>query len=166
MDIISLPWHILAHFVLAVLSGWLIGQYFKKSYLGVFIGFLGGFLIDLDHVLEYFLFFGPHFNLSNFFEGWQFLLSDKIYLWFHAWEYIPILLVAAWLLKKYKGLKVILIALALTSGIHLLTDILINQYPLQQYSLIYRSQRDFAAERILGPERYQEQLRVKRELGL
>jgi len=166
MDIISLPWHLLIHFILAILVGWLLGSYFKQAWLGLITGFFGGFLIDLDHVLEYFLFFGLNFNLSHFLEGWQFLLSDKIYLWFHAWEYVPILLIMAWMLKKYQVLKIIFITLALASGIHLLSDVLINQYPLSHYSIIYRAQENFLAEKILSPARYQEQLDAREELGL
>lgn len=166
MDIISLPWHLFIHLVSALLGGWLSGRYFKELYLGMLVGILGGFLIDLDHVLEYFIFFGLSFNLGNFLEGWQFLLSNKIYLWFHAWEYIPILLIMAWMLKKYQVLKIIFITLALTSGIHLLSDVLINQYPLSHYSIIQRAQVNFSAEKILSPARYQEQLDAREELGL
>jgi len=166
MNTIPLFWHLLIHFILAILAGWLLGRYFKQTWLGLITGFVGGFLIDLDHVLEYFLFFGPSFNLSHFLEGWQFLLSDKIYLWFHAWEYVPILLIMAWLLKKYRVLKIIFITLALTSGIHLLSDVLINQYPLSHYSIIHRAQENFSAEKILSPTRYQEQLDARAELGL
>ena len=58
--------HLGIHFALAVLSGYLLGSYFNNKKLGVIFGILGGFLIDLDHVLEYFLVFGPSFNLQYF----------------------------------------------------------------------------------------------------
>jgi len=166
MDIVPFPIHILIHFILAILIGLLIGLHFKKVWLGILTGFLGGFLIDLDHVLEYFLFFGPSFNLSYFFDGRQFLLSNKIYLWFHAWEYIPLLLLAALIFKKSRLAKTIFITLAFASGVHLLTDTLVNLCSVRNYSLLYRARGNFAVERILSPLDYEEHLEARRELGL
>lgn len=166
MDIIPFPLHIFTHFALAILVGYLAGRHFKQIKLGILIGFLGGFLIDLDHLLEYLLFFGPHFNLGYFLDGRQFLLSNQIHLWFHAWEYIPLLILAAIILKKHKILETILVTLALAMSVHLLTDSIINQYSLQYYSLAYRADNNFAVEKLLSPEEYLKHLEQRRELGL
>ena len=83
--------HLSIHFILAVLVGYYFGWRFKQVWLGIIIGIMGGFLIDFDHVLEYFLYYGWHFNMQYFIESRQFLLTDKIRIYFHAWEYFPLL---------------------------------------------------------------------------
>ena len=162
----SLYIHLSIHFLLAVLVGYLCGRIFKQVRLGIIVGILGGFLIDLDHVLEYFLFFGPTFNFQYFIESRQFLLSEKIRLYFHAWEYVPILLLLAWFFRSQQKLKLIFITLAFSGMIHLVSDIFINNYYFRYYSITYRYQRDFSASKLLSPEQYQLNLDYKKELGI
>lgn len=157
--------HLSFHLALAVLAGLLIGHYFKKPWLGIMAGILGGFFIDLDHVLEYFLVFGPHFNLWMFFNGRQFLASSQIHLWFHAWEYIPVLLAAAYFFRRKTVILCFILALTFGGFLHLISDCLMNQYPPRNYSLIYRWSRDFSTQRLLDPGQYQEYLHYKRAVG-
>lgn len=158
--------HLSIHFGLALLAGYLVGRHFKKNVLGLIAGLLGGFLIDLDHVLEYLLVFNWHFNLGYFLEGREFLAADKIYVWFHAWEYVPLLVLLAIVFKKYKALETFLFALALAASVHLLSDSAINQYPLEYYSLIHRQEVNFSAEKLLSPEEYAKNQELKKALGL
>lgn len=153
---IPLPLHLFIHLALAVLAGYLVGRHFKKVWLGIIAGMLGGFFIDLDHVAEYFFTFGFHFNLYNFLQGQQFLQSDKIILIFHTWEYVPVLLLIAWLLRRRQSLSVFLLALTLGGAVHLATDSVINHFPFCNYSLIHRWSVGFSTQQLLGPERYQE----------
>ncbi len=161
-----LPLHLLIHLTLALSTGYIAGKHFKNIKVGLICGFLGGFLIDLDHVLEYFLVYGFHFNLVYFFQGRQFLLSDQIHLWFHAWEYVLFLLFLAIILKKYKLIETILVTVALAISVHLLSDSLINQYPPKFYSLMYRAENNFSAAKLMRPEDYQKNLEWKKELSL
>jgi len=165
MSVISFPLHIFIHFALAILVGYICGRHFKRVILGVIIGFIGGFLIDLDHVLEYLLFFNWHFNFLNFIAGRQFLLSGQIHLWFHAWEYVIIFLLGAWIFKKYKTIELVLFILAVAMSVHILSDSVINNFPLKYYSLSYRAEMNFAAEKLLSPDEYLKNLELKRELG-
>jgi len=158
--------HLFIHFSLALLTGFLAGYYFKKLSIGLIAGFLGGFLIDLDHVLEYFLVFDWSFNIQHFLQGRQFLISDHIYLWFHAWEYVVILIIMAKLFYQRRSFAIFLFVLALAASVHLLSDSLINNYPLKYYSLVYRQEMDFSAEKLLNPLEYQKNQVFKRELGL
>lgn len=157
--------HLFIHFSLALISGYLPGRYFGRPWLGLFAGFLGGFLIDLDHVLEYFFVFGLNFNFSRFFSGWQFLKSDTIYLIFHAWEWVFLILVLALILRSLRNLKIFLLILSLALAVHLISDSLINNYPLRFYTISYRASQNFSAERLLGAEQWQGNLELKRELG-
>jgi len=164
--VLPLPLHLAIHLYLAILTGYLAGRYFKNIWLGLLIGVCGGFFIDLDHVLEYLLVFNWHFNIYDFFKGRQFLASDKIHLWFHAWEYVFGFLLLAWFLRKKEILKIILITLSLAMSVHLLTDTVINKVPLKFYTLTYRANLGFEAINLMSPEAYQENQDLKRELGM
>ncbi|MFA7087771.1 MAG: hypothetical protein WC146_00285 [Patescibacteria group bacterium] len=158
--------HLSIHFIAAVLSGLAVGYYFKKPLLGVIAGIAGGFLIDLDHVLEYFLVFGPQFSFWMFFHGRQFLNSDQTRIFFHAWELAPLFLLVAFIFRRNKKVFIFLLAFVFAGLVHLISDCFINDYPPRNYSLIYRAQRGFLTEKILSPEQYQEHLDNRRAIGL
>ena len=158
--------HLGIHFALAVLSGYLLGAYFNNKKLGVIFGILGGFLIDLDHVLEYFLVFGPSFNLQYFFESRQFLASDMVRIYFHAWEYLPLLLIFAFVFRKKDKIKIALITLALAGSIHLVSDVLINDSYFKYYSLSYRASHNFSAKDLIPEEQYEQNMILKDKLGI
>ncbi|MFZ4632374.1 MAG: hypothetical protein ACOYL8_04220 [Patescibacteria group bacterium] len=164
--ILPLPLHLAIHLYLAVLSGYLAGKYFKNIPLGIIAGVMGGFFIDLDHVLEYLLVYNWHFNIIYFFQGRQFLSSDQIHLWFHAWEYIPFLLIFAYLFRKNNRIKIALLVIALSASVHLLTDSVINKVPPTFYTLTYRSGLDFSMKKLTSPEDYQKNQELKLELGM
>ncbi len=163
---IPLSLHLFIHFILAVLAGLLVGHYFDKEKLGIIAGVLGGFLIDLDHVLEYFFTFGLHFNLNYFLTGRGFLISNKIFLVFHAWEYIPILLIIAWLLRRRKNISIFLLALTFGAIVHMTSDCFLNNYPPRNYSIIYRAVKRFDASLLLNPSQREWNMELKRELSL
>lgn len=163
---IPLYLHLMIHFSLAVLVGFLIGQLCHWRWGGLVGGILGGFLIDLDHVLEYFLVLGWRFNFNDFIDGRQFLISDRVHLYFHAWEYIPLLLLTVYILRKKRALIIILLALTFSGFVHLISDCFINNYPLRNYSIIYRWRSQFAVEHILNADQYSNYKITKEELGL
>jgi len=158
--------HLLIHFSLAVLSGYFVGHWYKNVKLGVVLGIIGGFLIDLDHVFEYFLFYGLNFNLTYFLEGREFLLSDKIHLFLHAWEYIVLFSFLIIIFRKRKLIKFILITLLFAGTVHLITDCFINNYPPKNYSLIYRAKQNFLMPKILSSEQYQNNIEERKKLGI
>lgn len=164
--VLPLSLHLAIHLYLAILTGYLAGKYFKNILLGIIVGICGGFFIDLDHVLEYFLVFNWQFDLYNFLDGRQFLVSDKIHLWFHAWEYIFILLLLSWFFRNNKILKIILVTLSLAMSVHLLTDTIINKVPLKFYTIIYRANRGFEAINLMSADAYQENQNLRKELGI
>jgi len=165
MDI-SLTIHLGIHFLLAVLSGYLIGKYFDTKILGILSGIIGGFLIDLDHVLEYLIVFRGHFNFQYFFEGRQFLLSEKLHLYFHAWELIPVFLLIAYFYRNNKLIKIIAIAIAFSGAVHLTSDVAINRVPLKFYSFIYRASNGFEMKNLMTPAIYKVNQDLKKELGI
>jgi hypothetical protein len=161
-----LPLHLFIHLAWALVAGWLVGRYFGYIRWGMIAGFIGGVLIDLDHVLEYFLVFGFHFNLGYFLQGRQFLVGNQIRIFFHAWEYLPILLLVAWLCRSKKVVMTFILALTLGIFVHLVADCWINEYPPQNYSIIYRYERHFAAPSLLNADQYQKYISDRQALGL
>lgn len=164
---LSLTKHLLVHFILAALSG-LFCAFFLQGPLGwgLLIGIAGGFLIDLDHVLEYFFVFGLKFNLQSFLKSQQFLKSDKIYLVLHAYEYFPLLILMAYFFRHNQSLFFVFLTLALSGLVHLLSDSVINNFPIKNYSIIYRASKNFSAPRLLRPYQWEHNLKIKKELGL
>lgn len=146
--------HLAIHFILALLVGYFLGRRYRLLSVGLSAGIAGGFFIDLDHVLEYFLVFGWQFDPARFLMGYQFLASGLIRVWFHAWEYFPILMVLAWIMRSRPVLKAAIITLAWSGAVHLASDSLINNYPVRNYSLLYRYRQDFKAENLLNEEQY------------
>lgn len=158
--------HLIIHFFWAISVGLVVGHVCGWKLGGVIGGISGGFFIDLDHVLEYFLVFGWHLNISNFIDGWQFLVSEQVHLYFHAWEYIPLLLLIAYYFRKKRALVIIVLALVSGGFVHLVSDCLINHYPLRNYSISYRARAGYAVNSILNSEQYLEYRITKGELGL
>ena len=51
-------------------------------------------------------------------------------------------------------------------SIHLITDSIINRCPPKFYSLAYRASVNFSSPKLMSIEGYQENLKLKQELGL
>lgn len=140
--------HLLIHFSFAVFVGWTFYRASKLFWVCFLAGILGGFLIDVDHVIEYFLVF-HNFSFLGFINGWQFLWSGKNYLIFHAWEYLPFFLILAYLIRRWQKIAIFLAVFSIAGAVHLASDCLINEYSPRFYSLIYRSSQGFSAEKLL-----------------
>lgn len=150
----SLPWHIAIHIFSSLLAGTVVFLFYRR-YLFSFLPALGaGVAVDLDHLIDYFYAFGWNFRLDYFMRGYQFLKSDRIYIWFHAWEYVIILIIAAYLVKK-RAAKAVFFSLALGLFFHLMADSVLNEgMKPQTYSLLYRAENGYKIERLVTPEHY------------
>jgi len=160
---LSLPVHLLIHFLFSLLAGFIVWRIWDKPLLSVFFGFLGGFLIDLDHFIDYYWAFGWGWNWQYFKSGYQFLKSGNVYVLFHGWEYVAILVLAVFLLKN-KYLKTIFLSLALGIFFHLVTDVIIDDTPIKSYSIIYRLRHNFAVQYINSPVNYEKYLKKKAQI--
>lgn len=150
----SLFFHLLIHFSLSLIAGIIVWMIWRKPIEAFLAALCGGFLIDIDHLIDYFLAFGLDFRLDYFFEGYQFLKSDKIFVLFHAWEYGIILGVSILFFKNVR-IKSVILGLALGLSIHLLSDSLFNELPLKSYSISYRIANGFSIENLVTEEHYQ-----------
>jgi len=134
---------ILVHVVSTILlSTWVYQKTGNLSYVAILI--LTGIFLDLDHLIDYFIFFKNKFDLRALLEG-LYLRSGKSYLIFHSWEINFILLIFGLGLKFYP-----LNLFVLGSSMHLAIDNIQRKNRLF-YFLIYRFYRKFDAL-ILLPE--------------
>lgn len=97
----------------------------------------GGFFVDLDHGIEYFMAYGFKFDLSSFFSGHMFADLNKIFVIGHAWEWVPLLGLWASFTKNVR-LKYFLIGLGVGLLTHLVFDQYSNHINALGYSIIYR----------------------------
>ena len=163
----SLIAHELIHLSLSLLSGYLAWQISGNPYTFAF-GLIGGFFVDVDHLIDYFLAFKFKWNLSYFLKGYQFLKSDKIYVFFHSWELsITLLLISIYFVLNSTSFTDLtsstnLTGFALAYFFHLLFDSLINHLRPLSYFLIYRAFHNFNLKNLVTSKHYQEHLLQKR----
>lgn len=157
---LSLPIHLSIHIFFGFLAGLIVWLIWRKPRAAFFSGFVGGFLIDLDHFIDYYLAFGLKWNWQYFKWGYEFLKSGKIYVLFHAWEYVIILVLLLFLFKN-RHARTIILALALGIFFHLVTDVVLDDMPVRSYSLNYRIKNDFAISKIVKEEVYARHLKRK-----
>lgn len=143
--------HELIHFILSILAGGFVYRYFKNLLVFVFALFFG-FLLDADHLVDYFLYKrSPELNLKEFFAGIQFEGNEKLFVLFHGYEYAIILIIfALWLMVHKKCLekaRLFLVPILLVSGIslslHLFFDTVEYKLKWQTYFLTYRMYHNF-----------------------
>lgn len=140
--IIKLSLDLFLHFSLTfILSWWIYAKTASLFYIFMFA--LGGIFIDLDHLVDYFLFYKDIFSIKNFFKGSCLKESGKIYLFLHSWEIVIVLLIASLILKS-GGLFIFSSGLCL----HLSVDNLLRRKPLL-YFLSHRFARKFDLKTIL-----------------
>lgn len=158
----SLFWHIFIHIALSLLAGLIIFLVWRKFWLAIIPTLISGVAVDFDHLIDYLLAFGWHFRLDYFERGYQFLKSDKIYILFHAWEYVIIFVVLAVIFRNNLT-KTIFFSLALGLFFHLGADCLLNEgMRPQAYSIVYRIENNFNTERLVAPEHWQKQIEQKK----
>jgi len=105
-----------------------------------------GVLVDLDHFVDYWYAEGRlRFDLRTFLAARYWRRSGRIFILFHAFEYLPLLFLF-W--QGYKGRKWAIAATAAMSS-HVLADHFINELKPLGYFLLYRLAHGFRSEEIL-----------------
>jgi len=126
---------ITAHFLTTLIL--LLIVYLKTnnlSYVMLVIG--GGFLVDLDHLVDHFIYFKRRFILRDFLTC-SALKSGRVYLFLHSWEIVFAILIVGLALDN-KDLQL----LALSLAVHLAIDNAQRKNPLF-YFLSYRIIKKF-----------------------
>lgn len=162
---IGLSLHLFIHIFFSLLAGGVVFWFWKKPIASFAAAIAGGVLVDFDHFIDYFLAFGWHFRLDYFKQGYQFLKSDKIYIFFHSWEYVIILLIIV-LIAKNKTARSIILGLAVGLFFHLCADVVIDVVPIKFYSIIYRAKNNFEIQKLAYPEHWEKHLQEKAVIEL
>lgn len=178
----NIIFHELFHLLLALIPPIVIIKYHSKRSSLLLAGLIGGFFIDLDHLIDYVLAFGLKFRLDYFIKGYQFLKSDKIYVFFHSYELIMLLLLTSFIIQQLslRGVErrsnpvknnlifISLLTLTLASSmlLHVIFDIVENELPPATYSLTYRLKNNFDTKNLVYPDHYRYHLEQKKKIKL
>ncbi|MDP2923411.1 MAG: hypothetical protein Q8O30_06810 [Candidatus Omnitrophota bacterium] len=109
------------------------------AFAAIFI--VGGIFIDLDHFIDYFLFF-KKFDMKKFLDS-AYLYSEKVYLPLHSWELTLVILFLGYILQSKA-----LLMLAFSLSIHLLIDTM-QREKLLFYFITYRFIKKFNVKTLL-----------------
>lgn len=153
----SLIAHLSIHLFSGLIVGFLVWRIWKKPVLSYLFAIIGGVLVDLDHLIDYYIAFGWNFKISYFLRGYQFLENERIYVLFHGWEYVVILAILL-IITTNKTSKSIILALTLGLLLHLSADVMLNNIPIRSYSLVYRIKNKFSIQKLVDKEHYNKYL--------
>ena len=162
--------HLLLHFLFSLLVGIFLYKKFEHRNTAILGAFIGGVFVDLDHLIDYILAFGWHFNLVYFLKGYEFLQSDKIYIFLHAWEWVLLLFIAYYLLrikkiiKPRKKLMIFILAVACSLTFHLLIDTYLDATTTRAYFISYRIKNHFDLKSLVSPKHWLKHQKMKRNL--
>lgn len=109
----------------------------------------GGVLVDVDHLLDYFIEYGAHFSIKNFFSSFPEGRYRRIFIPLHGWEWIVVGTVLAWL----TGWNVWIVGFMIGFCHHMLTDQLMNSASPLGYSLVWRLATGFDPSRAFSKNR-------------
>jgi hypothetical protein len=126
-----------------------------------------GVLVDLDHFIDYWYAEGRIcFDAKTFLRTRYWQKSGRLFVFFHAFEYLPLVFLV-W--QAFKGRKWAVAATAAMSS-HVLADHFINELKPLGYFILYRAAHGFRAGELLDWEgvrrveaRYAERNRRKEE---
>lgn len=134
------------HIIVSLSLGAIISVFTKSTVAGL-LCFFSGFLVDVDHVLDYVVNEGPkNFSLKNIYRTCRKLPFQKeksrlkkVYLVFHSWEAVIIIFIGYLLFKnKY----ILAIAVGYTS--HLFLDVWTRAFHPMAYFISYRYRKGFS----------------------
>lgn len=113
--------------------------YKTRSVRLIIVFYLAVYLIDLDHLIDYWLYFGLKLDVIEFLSLNFFDAKGTVFIIFHAWEWV-ILMYWGWCMKK--TWQSVWTAVTLGMFAHLLWDIH-NFWSVEFYSIIFRALHGF-----------------------
>lgn len=136
--------HEILHFLFYLLLFLIVNsfQIYKMSFNNFLTGLIAAIFIDLDHLIDYFLHNGARFNLAEFLTGQNFIESGKAYVLFHGWEYVLVLLIFYFFVKK-QNFKNFLLSIIIGLTAHLFFDSIANGMGRYFYFISYRIATSF-----------------------
>jgi hypothetical protein len=110
-----------------------------KSWRSILVFYLVVYLIDFDHLIDYWFYFGLKLDVLEFLRLDFFAEKATAILIFHGWEWPALYFI---LFFKKRGWKSYLTAVAWGMFAHLVWDIH-NLWSVEFYSIIYRAMHGF-----------------------
>jgi hypothetical protein len=136
---------VVEHLPLALVNGWVF--YVNEPNIWFLIVALAfGWLVDIDHFFDYFYWLkNSHtkFSLNAFLKGKYFNKCRKVYLIFHAWEWVILLLVSSFILEER---STVLLCAGLGLFAHLIQDQITNKPSYIGYSILFRIFSSFSLD--------------------
>ncbi len=136
------------HVTLSTVISGILFAVFKSWELSI-TSFIAGILIDIDHVIDYFIEHGLRSNLKEFLPYFYKEKHRKITLLFHGWEWLFCLGAAAILTEFNPYVTGVLIGY----GHHIAFDYFYNKTSVWTYSLIWRWKKNFDSQTIFPRDR-------------
>lgn len=100
-----------------------------------FSSFVAGIFFDVDHFFDYYMRFRfRKFCISHFLESFKGKNYGKIFVLFHGWEILALLLAASWL----SGWNPYLLGVFIGTTHHMAFDQIFNKGSFHSYFLLYR----------------------------
>lgn len=129
--------HEIIHGLFASLFGFLLWKKTKSWKRGLLVVLLA-YVQDIDHLVDYFLFYGLHISIPKFFLADYFQITKRAVVPYHAWEWLAIL----GFLGYKRGWKSNFTLLFMALLPHLIIDSL-NVGSFTFYSITYRIIKGF-----------------------
>jgi hypothetical protein len=135
------------HAAVSIVISGILYSIFKSWGLAV-ASLISGIFVDLDHIIDYWIEYGLRVNLKqffNYFDEKNFKNRKKLFFVFHGWEWLIVLVAAAWL----TGWNLWVTGLLIGYGQHMIIDELYNSpnYRIRPYvrgySLLWRWKNGF-----------------------
>lgn len=136
------------HIAVSALISGILYAIFKSMGLSI-ASFIAGVLIDVDHIIDYILAHGLHFDAGEFMDYFYKEKHQKITLILHGWELLIILLAAAIL----SGFNPIIAGTLVGYGHHIVSDVIYSKAPFCSYSIICRWKKGFDSNVIFPRDR-------------
>lgn len=130
--------HEFFHFLIGLGVG-LIGYWFFKQKRLIPLAIFVSLGIDIDHVVDYFHYFGLNLHLPYGGPDY-FCLSGKLFIPLHAWEFLPILLILA---LKFSRLRGVFLTISLALAGHYFLDQFSHAMLPLGYSFLFRLSQNF-----------------------
>lgn len=136
------------HIAFSTIISGILYAIFKSWGLSI-AAFISGIFIDLDHVVDYVIAHGLHFNVKGFFPFFYEEKHNKITLIFHGWEFLIFFAAAAW----FTDFNLLVTGVLIGYGHHIVLDFFYSKASFWSYSLIWRWKNKFDSKRIFPRNR-------------
>jgi hypothetical protein len=115
----------------------------SKSWIVFGSSLISGVLIDLDHILDYFMAYGINIRIKQFFEVCHNLKIPRVRLIFHSWELLFLLSICAFVMRWNPWVVGTIVGFTQ----HIVLDQIFNKPNKWTYFFFWRLKKGFSSKR-------------------